>query len=58
MTLTLLAGLSALPKDPYESAKIDGANPIQIFFHITLTNDGPSLIGCGLHPLDGFTKGS
>ncbi len=32
VTLTLLAGLSALPQDPYESAKIDGANNFQIFF--------------------------
>jgi len=31
VTLTLLAGLSALPQDPYESAKIDGANNFQIF---------------------------
>ena len=34
VTLTLLAGLSALPQDPYESAKIDGANNFQIFLHI------------------------
>ena len=34
VTLTLLAGLSALPQDPYESAKIDGANNFQIFIDI------------------------
>ena len=36
VTLTLLAGLSALPQDPYESAKIDGANNFQIFVYITI----------------------
>ncbi len=36
VTLTLLAGLSALPKDPFEQAQIDGANRFQIFWHITL----------------------
>ena len=44
VTLTLLAGLSALPKDPYESAKMDGANGIQIFFHITLPMMIPVLL--------------
>ena len=36
ITLTLLAGLSALPKEPFEQAQIDGANRWQIFWHITL----------------------
>lgn len=36
VSLVLLAGLSALPKDPIEAAKIDGANNIQIFFNISL----------------------
>ena len=31
-----LAGLSSIPKDSYESAGIDGANPWQTFVHITL----------------------
>ena len=34
--LIALAGLAALPQDPYESAQIDGANPWQSFWHITL----------------------
>ena len=34
--LIALAGLAALPPDPYESAQIDGANPWQSFWHITL----------------------
>ena len=34
--LISLAGLAALPQDPYESAQIDGASPWQSFWHITL----------------------
>ena len=34
--LVVLAGLSGLNADYYESAKIDGANSVQIFFRITL----------------------
>ena len=44
VTLTLLAGLSALPQDPYESAKIDGANNFQIFIYITIPMMVPVLI--------------
>ncbi len=34
--LIVLGGLAGLPKEPYESALIDGANPLQMFLHITL----------------------
>ena len=36
VTLTLLAGLSALPQEPFEQALVDGASRIQIFFHLTI----------------------
>lgn len=36
VTLTMLAGLSALPKEPIEQAQVDGANKLQIFWYITL----------------------
>lgn len=36
MIILLLAGLSALPKEPYEAARMDGASMLQSFFHITL----------------------
>jgi multiple sugar transport system permease protein len=36
VTLTMLAGLSALPKEPMEQAQVDGANKLQIFWYITL----------------------
>ena len=34
--LLVAAGLKALPLEPYESAKMDGANAIQQFFYVTL----------------------
>ena len=36
MIVLLLAGLSALPREPYEAARVDGAGPLQSFIHITL----------------------
>jgi len=36
MVLIMLAGLRALPKDPYEAAAIDGASAVQAFFRLTL----------------------
>ena len=36
MVLIMMAGLRALPKDPYEAAAIDGATPVQAFFKLTL----------------------
>lgn len=42
--LIALAGLAALPKEPYESALIDGATPWQCFWHITLPLLRPTLV--------------
>lgn len=36
MVLIFVAGLRALPRDPFESAMIDGANPLQVFVRLTL----------------------
>ena len=36
MVLIMLAGLRALPKDPFEAAAIDGATATQAFFMLTL----------------------
>jgi multiple sugar transport system permease protein len=36
VTLTMLAGLSSLPKEPMEQAQVDGAGKLQIFWYITL----------------------
>ncbi|MCP8895877.1 sugar ABC transporter permease [Shinella daejeonensis] len=44
VTLTLLAAIVALPKDPFEQAQIDGANRWQIFWHITLPMIRPAIL--------------
>jgi multiple sugar transport system permease protein len=36
MVLIMMAGLRALPKEPFEAAAIDGASAIQAFFKLTL----------------------
>ncbi|KAF1297393.1 sugar ABC transporter permease [Enterococcus sp. JM4C] len=41
--ILLLSGLQEIPKDYYESAKIDGAGPIRQFFSITLPLVTPTL---------------
>jgi multiple sugar transport system permease protein len=42
--LIAMAGLAALPKEPYESALIDGASPFQCFYLITLPLLRPTLV--------------
>ena len=44
MALLLLAGLQMIPADIYEAAKIDGVNPIKVFFRVTLPLIKPALI--------------
>jgi multiple sugar transport system permease protein len=44
VTLTLLAALLSLPKDPFEQAQIDGASRSQIFWHITLPMIRPAIL--------------
>lgn len=44
MIVLLLAGLSALPKEPYEAARVDGAGSIRAFLHITLPLMGPVIM--------------
>lgn len=52
----LLLGLAALPRDPIEAARMDGATPFQIFTHITLPLLAPTiLIVVILSVLAGFT---
>ena len=42
--LIVLAGLSALPVEPYEAAQIDGASPLQLFWYLTLPMLRPILM--------------
>ncbi len=44
VTLTMLAGLSNLPRDPIEQARIDGANELQIFWDIIVPMLKPVLL--------------
>src|SRR5262245_46133080 len=44
VTLTLLAALVALPKEPFEQAQIDGATRSQIFWHVTLPMIRPAIL--------------
>ncbi|MFB9276716.1 carbohydrate ABC transporter permease [Cohnella cellulosilytica] len=44
VALILMAGLSTLPTDPYESADVDGASAWQKFVHITLPLLKPTIL--------------
>lgn len=44
ITLICLAGLAALPSDPYESARVDGASSAQILWHVTLPMLMPTIL--------------
>ncbi len=44
VTMMILAGLEAIPKSLYEASRLDGANQINQFFHITLPEIGPVLL--------------
>jgi multiple sugar transport system permease protein len=44
MFVILLAGLSALPSEPYEAAEMDGVNAWQAFRYITLPQMGPMIL--------------
>jgi multiple sugar transport system permease protein len=41
--IIFLAGLTAIPRDYYEAASMDGAGPLKQFFHITLPLITPSI---------------
>ncbi len=43
IALIVIAGLAGLPVEPYESARVDGATPVQIFFRITLPMIAPTI---------------
>ena len=44
MALLILAGLQMVPRDIYEAAKIDGINPVKVFFRVTLPLIKPALM--------------
>lgn len=48
VVIVCLAGLSSLPTDPIEAAKVDGATPVQAFFRVTLPLLTQTLFSIGL----------
>jgi multiple sugar transport system permease protein len=48
MMLAFFAGLQALPVNPYRAAAVDGADPVQTFFRLTLPMLSPLLAVIGL----------
>jgi multiple sugar transport system permease protein len=44
VVVVLLAGLAALPVEPYESARVDGANALQSFWYLTLPLLRPTIM--------------
>ena len=44
MALLLLAGLQMIPEEIYEAARIDGVNPVEVFFRVTLPLLRPALV--------------
>jgi multiple sugar transport system permease protein len=44
MIILLLAGLSALPREPYEAARMEGATVVQSFVHVTLPLMRPVIV--------------
>lgn len=55
ITLIVLAGLAAMPHDPYEAAMVDGATNWQVFRYITLPLLSPTiLVAVVLRGIDAF----
>lgn len=53
--IILLGGLQALPNEPYEAARVDGASAVQRFWHITLPLLRPVLLAAILiRAMDAF----
>jgi multiple sugar transport system permease protein len=48
MMLAFFAGLQSLPVNPYRAAAVDGADPVQTFFRLTLPMLSPVLAVIGL----------
>ncbi|KQV28406.1 sugar ABC transporter permease [Rhizobium sp. Root1203] len=44
MALLILAGLQMVPADIYEAAKIDGVNPVKVFWRLTLPLVRPAIM--------------
>lgn len=47
MTIIFLAGMQGIPEELYDAGKVDGANPLQRFFYITLPLMIPLIVTMG-----------
>jgi len=56
VALILLAGLQALPREPFEAAQIDGASSLRSFLHITLPLLSPIIMIAALFRLIDLVK--
>ena len=55
IALIVMAGLAALPAEPFEAAVVDGATPWQVFRHVTLPLLAPTiLVAVVLRSIDAF----
>lgn len=56
-TMLLLAGLTNIPEERYEAARVDGAGGWQRFRHITMPGlSGVTFAACGLHFINSFQE--
>jgi len=44
VTLIVMAGLAGLSPEPFEAARVDGATPAQLFYHVTLPLLRPTIL--------------
>jgi multiple sugar transport system permease protein len=56
ITIIVLAGYAALPKEPYESSIVDGANIFQRFWFITLPLLRPTIVVAAMFRLIDLMK--
>ncbi|NIP82564.1 MAG: ABC transporter permease subunit, partial [Gemmatimonadetes bacterium] len=52
--LIFIAGLQSIPEELYEAAKIDGANALRRFWHVTLPALGPTMLFVSIITMIGF----
>lgn len=52
--IIFLAGLQNIPEELYEAARIDGAGPVQQFFHVTLPSLGPVVLLVSVLTMAGY----
>ncbi|MFS0911994.1 ABC transporter permease subunit [Microbacterium sp. 179-I 3D2 NHS] len=56
-TMLLLAGLTSIPEERYEAARVDGAGVWQRFVHITIPGiSAVTVAACGLHFINSFQE--